>query len=92
MELEIDQACNSLHPLSVVLTVISIGLSEALITMETSIGILNSNAATGKSRVVSNIIGRTVFAGRFLVGTKAQIVQFINTLVAAIADSTELVW
>jgi hypothetical protein len=50
----------------VLLTVVSIGLGQALITTETIIGVLHDNPTAGEGGVVGHILRRTVLAARFL--------------------------
>src|SRR6266849_5509590 len=91
-DLTIDQTRHSPNPLGVALAVVSIGLGQALITTDTVIGVLHDNAAARESGVVSHIFAGALFATRFLTWAEAQMVQFVDALIATVAHTSHAFW
>ena len=69
------------------LTVVSIGLAQILITTDPVVGVLDNNPTAGEGRVIDHIFRRTVFAVRFLAWTEAVPVQLGNALIATVAHA-----
>src|SRR6266700_6608101 len=86
-DLTIDQTGHRPNALGVVLAVVSVGLAKALITAQASIGVFDNNSTTREGGVVSDILLRAILASRLFAGAVGAWVQFIDTLISAIAHA-----